>query len=113
MTLDEQTLSHSERTALASVLKCVACAACAYRAPIYVHLHRCVVAGLVASTGVSDVLLKLLQTVEHSLPQQLASSGCPSDATFTWNRPQLLHTGTQPGQVTTNLLKIGREEKGM
>lgn len=59
----------------------------------------------------SDVLLKLLQTVQHCLTQQLASSGCSSDTTFPRNRPQLLHAGTQSGQVTTNLLKIA--EKGI
>lgn len=82
---------------------------------IYAHLHRRVVAGLVASTGVSDVLFKLLQTVQHCLSQQFASSGCSSDTTFTWNRPQLLDTGTQPGEVTMNLLKIvtDREVKGI
>ena len=74
------------------------------------HLHRYVVAGLDASAGVSDVLLELLQTVQHRPTQQLSSSGCSSDASFTWNRPQLLHTGTQPGQVTTDLLQIQREE---
>ncbi len=83
------------------------------RGSVYAHLHRRVAAGLVASTGMSDVLFILLQTVQHCLSQQLASSGCSSDTTVTWNRPQLLHTGTQPSQVTTNLLKIerGRKEK--
>ena len=88
---------------------------CDLKVSIYAHLHRCVVAGLVASTGVSDVLFKLLQAVQHCLSQQLASSGCSSDTTLTWNRPQLLDTGTQPRQVTTNLLKTDtdRKEKGL
>lgn len=75
------------------------------------YLHICVVAGLVACTGMSDVLFKLLQTVQHCLSQQLTSSGCSSDTAFTCNRPQLLNTGMQPGQVTTNLLKIERYRK--
>lgn len=80
---------------------------------IYPHLQRYVVAGLVGSAGMSDILFKLLQTVQHCLSQQLASSGCSSDTAFTRNRPQLFNTGTQPSEVTTNLLEVDREEKGI
>lgn len=79
---------------------------------MYAHLHRCVVVVvcLVSTADVPAVLFELLQTVQHCLSEQLASSGCSPNTAFTWNRPQLLHTGVQPGQVTTNLLKT--EKKG-
>ena len=54
------------------------------------HLHRHVVAGLAASTGVSDVLLELLQAVQHGLPEQLGRLARPSDAALVWDGPQLL-----------------------
>ena len=69
---------------------------------INTYFNRCI-AGLAASR-VSHVLFKLLQTVQHGLLQQISSSGCSDDAAFTWNRPQLLNAGMQPGQVTTDLL---------
>ena len=75
------------------------------------HLHRHVVAGLAASTGVSDVLLELLQTVQHRLSQQLAPSSRSSGTTFTWNGPQVLDTGVQPGQVTTDVLELKQNKK--
>lgn len=56
----------------------------------------------------SDELIKLLQTVQHRLAQQLASSGHSFDTTFTRESPQLLDAGAQPGQVTTDLLKEER-----
>lgn len=76
------------------------------------HLQRYVAAGLTAYAGMSDVLFKLLQTVQHCLSQQFVSSGRSSDTTFVRNRPQLLHAGTQPCEVTTNLLEIYIEEGG-
>jgi len=85
---------------------------CSYRGSYCADLHRYIVAGLAASAGMSDVLFKLLQTVQHCLTQQLASSGCSSDAAFTWKSPQLLHAGAQAGQVATDLLKVQRKCEG-
>lgn len=58
------------------------------------------------------VLFKLLQTVQHSLLQQLASPGCPSEAGVAGDWPQLLHTRPQPGQVAAKVLESDREAKG-
>lgn len=60
----------------------------------------------------SDVLFKLLQTVQHGLLQQLACPGCPSNAAVAGDRPQLRHAGPKPGQVAMKLLELDREERG-
>lgn len=60
----------------------------------------------------SDVLFKLLQTVQHGLLQQLACPSCPSNAAVAGDRPQLLHAGPKPGQVAMKLLELDRGERG-
>lgn len=57
------------------------------------------------------VLFKLLQTIQHSLLQQLASPGCLSEAAVARDWPELLHTRLQPGQVATKVLGLDREAK--